>query len=99
MMKTTFRLTTLVILATALLGSVGNPGQSLALPGGVIAVRALAAGRLKIPAIKVDLRIVTARFIGDTWDFNAITYQAAYLEGRPLPGSGGNVVIGAHSEL
>ena len=55
--------------------------------------------RLQIPSINVNLPIVNARFVGDTWDFSKILYQAGYFEGTPLPGDGGNLVIGAHSEL
>ena len=97
-MKTATRLAALSILTIALFGGSGQPVQPQ-LIGGVSPVHALVADRVKIPAIKVNLRIVTARFVGDTWDFSEITSQAAYLEGRSRPGSGGNAVIGAHSEL
>ncbi len=55
--------------------------------------------RLVIPAINVDLPVIKAPYNGETWDFSQVTDQAAYLEGRWLPGAGGNTVIGAHSEL
>jgi LPXTG-site transpeptidase (sortase) family protein len=55
--------------------------------------------RLLIPALQFDRRVILARATGNTWNFNYIRQTAAYLEGRPLPGSGTNVAIGAHSEL
>jgi len=55
--------------------------------------------RLDIPAIGLDLPVITAHFTGQTWDFNNIQQQAGYFEGTPLPGAGGNLVIGAHSEF
>jgi LPXTG-site transpeptidase (sortase) family protein len=57
------------------------------------------AFRLDIPSISLDLAVVTAPFTGQTWDFSNIERMAGYFEGTPLPGVGGNVVIGAHSEL
>ena len=57
------------------------------------------AFRLEIPSIKISLPIVTARFKDGTWDFSRIYNQAGYFEGTPLPGVGGNLVIGAHSEF
>jgi LPXTG-site transpeptidase (sortase) family protein len=55
--------------------------------------------RIQIPSIGVDLQIVVARYTRGTWNFNRIIRQAAYLEMRPLPGQGSNVVIAAHAEL
>jgi len=55
--------------------------------------------RLYIPSLQINLPITRAARIGSTWDFSRITYQAAYLDGLPLPGNAANVVIGAHSEL
>lgn len=55
--------------------------------------------RLLIPAIQFDRTVILARATVDSWDFKTIRYSAAYLEGRPLPGSGNNVALGAHSEL
>lgn len=55
--------------------------------------------RLHIPALNINLVVGRAPFIGNTWDFSQITRSAAYLDGLALPGLGGNVVIGAHSEL
>lgn len=70
----------------------------------LIGVPAMAApkkpvDRLQIPSINVDLQILVAPYQYNTWNFNRILKQAAYLDKRPLPGQGGNVVIGAHSEL
>src|SRR5215831_4900250 len=97
-MRFILRLGTLLVLAIALFGTTAEFGEAH-IGGGVGVVEATMVDRLKIPAIKVNLRIVTARYYGDTWDFSGIIYQAAFLEGRSRPGSGGNVVIGAHSEL
>ena len=55
--------------------------------------------RIQIPSIGVDLPIVVAPFRSTTWDFSRIGKQAAYLQGRPQPQQGGNVVIAAHSEF
>ena len=55
--------------------------------------------RLEIPSIGMNLSVVTAPFVGETWDFSHILYRAGYMAGTALPGTGGNVVIGAHSEL
>jgi sortase A len=58
-----------------------------------------AESHLEIAAIDLDVPIVTAHFTGHTWDFSHFTAEAGYFEGEPLPGQGGNVIIGAHSEL
>src|SRR5262249_35355151 len=97
-MRFILRLGTLLVLAIALFATTAEFGEFRIGSGGAV-VQAAVGDRLKIPAIKVNLRIVTARYYGDTWDFSGIIYQAAFLEGRSRPGSGGNVVIGAHSEL
>jgi LPXTG-site transpeptidase (sortase) family protein len=55
--------------------------------------------RLLIPALQFDRPVILARATTSSWNFNYIRYTAAYLEGRPLPGSGNNVALGAHSEL
>lgn len=55
--------------------------------------------RVVIPSLKLNLAVVTASFIGRTWDFAPISYSAGWLDGLALPGASGNVVIGAHSEL
>ena len=55
--------------------------------------------RIQIPAINLDRPVIRAYAIGNTWDFGPVRQRAAYLEGRPLPGSGSNVAIGAHVEL
>jgi LPXTG-site transpeptidase (sortase) family protein len=70
---------------------------SSALPG----AHAAAEFTLSIPALKLDLPVITATFkpsLG-TWDFLPVRRQAAHLEHMPLPGQGGNVVMGAHREL
>ncbi len=55
--------------------------------------------RIIIPSLNVNIPVVTARFIGRTWDFAPIVYSGGLLDGLALPGMAGNVVIGAHSEL
>jgi len=62
-------------------------------------VAASRAFRLEIPSVNIDLPVITAHFAAGTWDFSHIFYQAGYFEGTPLPGIGGNLVIGAHSEF
>lgn len=55
--------------------------------------------RLVIPAIGFDQAVIKAPVFGNTWNFVRIRETAAYLEGRPLPGTNNNVAIGAHSEF
>jgi len=54
---------------------------------------------LEIPSISLDITVVVAPFVGNTWDFSNLNDVAGYFEGLPIPGEGSNSVIGAHSEL
>jgi LPXTG-site transpeptidase (sortase) family protein len=54
---------------------------------------------LEIPSINLSVPIVVAHFVGNTWDFSKLTDDAGFFEGLPVPGKGGNAIIGAHSEL
>jgi LPXTG-site transpeptidase (sortase) family protein len=81
---------------------ISSPAISLPALGGTNAVNGKASitdFRLQIPSVGINLAVVNASFIGTTWDFSKIFYQAGYFEGTPLPGDGGNLVIGGHSEL
>lgn len=66
---------------------------------GAFAAPKITEYRLLIPSIQFDRPVILARAFGNTWNFNYVRYNAAYLEGRPVPGSGTNVALGAHSEL
>ena len=100
------RLRSPIIMLWSSLVLIGAPisAEAISLPalGGIHVVSARAAKadfRLQIPSIGINLAVVDARFIGTTWDFSKILYQAGYFEGTPLPGDAGNLVIGGHSEL
>lgn len=57
---------------------------------------------LSIPALNLDAPITTAYIRefpdGVTWDMGSIWGEVAYLDGTAAFGSGGNTVLGAHSE-
>lgn len=55
--------------------------------------------QLEIPSINLEVPIVVAHFIGNSWDFSNLNTVAGFFEGLPMPGDGSNAVIGAHSEL
>jgi sortase A len=60
--------------------------------------------RIAIPSIGVDAPIVQIGIrafpSGEvTWDTTRLTSQVGYLEGLSWFGEGGNIVLGAHSEL
>src|SRR5260221_13832427 len=69
------------------------------LPNNVVSTAKLSVPELEIPSLNLTLPIIVAPFYKITWDFSHIIYQAAFLEGRPVPGQGTNTVIAAHSEL
>lgn len=81
--------------------AVGMPEALPALGGGGEGAATAPEGAfvLAIPRLGLSLEVVQARVRGDTWDFSAITGQAAHLELTAYPGQGSNVVIGAHYEL
>lgn len=54
---------------------------------------------LSMPAVNVTVNVTEAWIRGQTWDFSTFTDAAGHFQLTAYPGSGGNVVIGAHYEL
>ncbi len=87
---------TLVFVSLPLLFALVRPTQAAAL---LTTVNDPIESYLEIPSISLDITVVVAPFVGNTWDFSNLTDVAGYFEGLPTPGEGSNSVIGAHSEL
>lgn len=56
-------------------------------------------GRLLIPAIGVNVPLVTVAVEGRTWDVSSLGFQAGWMEQTAAPGAGSNVVLAGHYTL
>ncbi len=51
---------------------------------------------ITIPVLGVRTDLVPAPFVANQWDISRLTDEVAHLEGTPLPGQPGNVVLAGH---
>lgn len=51
---------------------------------------------ITIPTLGVRTDLVPAPFVANQWDISRLTDEVAHLEGTPLPGQPGNVVLAGH---